>query len=111
MVDKAKSLGDQPSMEDFYMFRAMVRNKGERCLTYVHEADRINAALLVGGHVLLREDEFLLKWTDEEASEDDQATGDIGSSSKGHTHQEFTPVASGMTYQPTNSEIVPYMKP
>ncbi|KAL3370379.1 hypothetical protein AABB24_007421 [Solanum stoloniferum] len=27
MVDKAKSLGDQPSMEDFYIFRAMARKR------------------------------------------------------------------------------------
>lgn len=42
MIDKAKSLSDQPLMEDFYMFHVMVRNEGERLLTYVHEADRIN---------------------------------------------------------------------
>ncbi|KAL3370378.1 hypothetical protein AABB24_007421 [Solanum stoloniferum] len=44
---------------------------------------------------------------DEAVLEDYQATGDIGSTSRSHT-QEFTP---GMTYQPTNSEIVPYMTP
>ncbi|KAH0709043.1 hypothetical protein KY284_010470 [Solanum tuberosum] len=42
MVDRARALGDQPSMKDLYIFRAMVRNEGEKCLTYVHEADRIS---------------------------------------------------------------------
>ncbi|XP_060209365.1 serine/threonine-protein phosphatase 7 long form homolog [Lycium barbarum] len=42
VVDKAKSLGDQPLFEEFYMFRAMVRSEVEKCLTYVHEADRIH---------------------------------------------------------------------
>lgn len=41
MVDSAKSLGDQPTYEDLYMFRAMVRDQGYSCLAYVHEADRI----------------------------------------------------------------------
>uniref|UniRef100_M1A6Y6 Aminotransferase-like plant mobile domain-containing protein n=1 Tax=Solanum tuberosum TaxID=4113 RepID=M1A6Y6_SOLTU len=42
MVNKAISLGDNPSMEEFYIFRAMVRDEGSNCLTYVQEADRIN---------------------------------------------------------------------
>ena len=86
MVDRAKALGDQPSMEDLNIFHAMVRNEGEKCLTYVHEAARImykpiikemiymmiiyipgfvgkkKVVLLVGGLVLLRKDERLLKW-------------------------------------------------
>lgn len=44
---------------------------------------------------------------DESVSEDDHTTSDIGSISRGQT-QEFTPGASGMTYQPTNTDIVPY---
>ncbi|MDV3181266.1 MAG: hypothetical protein Q8830_03625 [Candidatus Phytoplasma australasiaticum] len=46
----------------------------------------------------------------EVAPEDEQATCDIGYTLGGHTH-EFTPGVSGMTYQPTNTEIVPYMMP
>jgi len=42
MVNKAISLGDNPSMEEFYIFRAMVWDEGSNCLTYVQEADRIN---------------------------------------------------------------------
>ncbi|KAH0765354.1 hypothetical protein KY285_001225 [Solanum tuberosum] len=133
MVDKAKSLGDQPSMDDFYMFRAMVQNEGERCLTYVHEADRINVQVdyrrddvqadhlhhpirrrgkggVAGRTTRAAERGRVPIKMDEATLEDYQATGDIGSTSRSHT-QEFTPVASGMTYQPTNSEIVPYMMP
>ncbi|KAH0707603.1 hypothetical protein KY290_010122 [Solanum tuberosum] len=130
MIDKAKSLGDQPSMEDFYMFRAMVRNEGERCLTYVHEADRINVQAnyrrddvqadhlhhpirrrgkggVAGRRARAAERGQVPVEMDEAVLADYQATGDIGSTSRSHT-QEFTP---GMTYQPTNSEIVPYMTP
>ncbi|KAH0700937.1 hypothetical protein KY284_015152 [Solanum tuberosum] len=42
MVNKAISLGDNPSMEEFYGFRAMVRDEGSNCLAYVQEADRIH---------------------------------------------------------------------
>ncbi|KAH0632996.1 hypothetical protein KY284_035782 [Solanum tuberosum] len=35
MVNKAISLGDSPSTEEFYIFRAMVRDEGSDCLTYV----------------------------------------------------------------------------
>ncbi|XP_060192568.1 serine/threonine-protein phosphatase 7 long form homolog [Lycium barbarum] len=51
VVDKAKSLGDQPLFEEFYMFRAMVRSEGEE-----------KVVLLVGGNVLLREVKCLSKW-------------------------------------------------
>ncbi|KAH0636643.1 hypothetical protein KY289_036558 [Solanum tuberosum] len=44
---------------------------------------------------------------DELVSQDDHATCDIGSISRSHT-QEVTPGASGMTYQPINTEIVSY---
>ncbi|KAG5586824.1 hypothetical protein H5410_047258 [Solanum commersonii] len=44
---------------------------------------------------------------DKLVSEDDHATCDIGSISRNHT-QEVTPGASGMTYQPINTEIVSY---
>ncbi|KAK4734607.1 hypothetical protein R3W88_008868 [Solanum pinnatisectum] len=108
----SKALGDQPSMEDLYIFRAMVQNEGEKCLTYVHEAARINVQADyrrdeihddhlhppvrrrgkggVAGRMTL--------------SEDDHTTFDISSISRGQT-QEFTPGASGMTYQPTNTDI------
>ncbi|KAH0656021.1 hypothetical protein KY285_030903 [Solanum tuberosum] len=42
MVNKAISLGDNPSMEEFYGFYAMVRDEGSNCLAYVQEADRIH---------------------------------------------------------------------
>ncbi|KAH0707770.1 hypothetical protein KY289_012846 [Solanum tuberosum] len=84
MVDKAKSLGDQPSMEDFYM-----RGKGGVAGRRARAAER--------GQVPVEMDEAVLE----------PHTGDIGSTSRSHT-QEFTP---GMTYQPKNSEIVPYMTP
>ncbi|KAK4718599.1 hypothetical protein R3W88_016937 [Solanum pinnatisectum] len=45
---------------------------------------------------------------DESVSKNDHTTYDIGSISRGQT-QEFTPGASSMTYQPTNTDIVPYM--
>ena len=38
--NKAISLGENPAMEDFYGFRAMVRDEGSNCLAYVQEADR-----------------------------------------------------------------------
>ncbi|KAH0717388.1 hypothetical protein KY285_013419 [Solanum tuberosum] len=130
MVDKARALGDQPSMEDLYIFRAMVRNEGEKCLTYVHEADRINVQTDYKRDEV--HDDHLhspVRWRgkggvagrmaravekgrapiemDESVSEDDHTTFNIGSISRGQT-QEFTPGASGMTYQPTNIDIVPY---
>lgn len=40
MVNKAISLGENPSMEEFYGFRSMVRDEGSNCLAYVQEADR-----------------------------------------------------------------------
>ena len=40
MVNKAISLGENPSMEELYGFRAMVRDEGSNCLAYVQEADR-----------------------------------------------------------------------
>ncbi|KAK4708423.1 hypothetical protein R3W88_029348 [Solanum pinnatisectum] len=96
MVDRAKALGDQPSMEDLYIFRAMVRNEGEKCLTYVHEAARINV------QVNYRRDEARKRCVagrmaravekgrapiemDESVSEDDHTTSDIGSISRGQT--------------------------
>ncbi|KAG5624191.1 hypothetical protein H5410_009409 [Solanum commersonii] len=40
MLEDINTIGkitcDQPSMEDFTCFVQMVRNEGERCLTYVH---------------------------------------------------------------------------
>uniref|UniRef100_M1BY64 Uncharacterized protein n=1 Tax=Solanum tuberosum TaxID=4113 RepID=M1BY64_SOLTU len=42
MVNKEISLGDNPSMEEFYGFRAMVRDEGSNCLAYVQEADMIH---------------------------------------------------------------------
>ncbi|KAH0781282.1 hypothetical protein KY290_000880 [Solanum tuberosum] len=130
IVDRARALGDQPSMEDLYIFRAMVRNEGEKCLTYVHEADRINVQddyrrdevhddhlhspvrRRGKGGVAGRMARAVEKGRapiemDESVSEDDHTTSDIGSISRGQT-QEFTPGASGMTYQPTNTDIVPY---
>nr|XP_025888003.1 protein MAIN-LIKE 1-like [Solanum lycopersicum] len=40
MVNKAISLSENPSMEEFYGFCAMVRDEGSNCLAYVQEADR-----------------------------------------------------------------------
>ncbi|KAK4709872.1 hypothetical protein R3W88_004385 [Solanum pinnatisectum] len=91
MVDKAKTLGDQPSMEDLYIFRAMVRTEGEKCLTYVHEAARINI------QADYRRDEV----------HDDYLHPPVRRRGKGG----FTPGALGMTYQPTNTDIVPYITP
>ncbi|KAK4739038.1 hypothetical protein R3W88_002735 [Solanum pinnatisectum] len=133
MVDKAKALGDQPSMEDLYIFRAMVRNEGEKCLTYVHEAAMINVQAdyrrdevhddhlhppvrrrgkggVAGRMARVVEKGRAPIEMDESVSEDDHTTSDIGSISRGQT-QEFTPGASGMTYQPTNTDIVLYMTP
>ena len=130
MVDRAKALGDQPSMEDLYIFRAMVRNEGEKCLTYVHEDARINVQAdyrrdkvhddhlhhpvrrrgkggVAGRRARAVEKGRAPIEMDELVSEDDHTTCDFGSISRGQT-QEFTPGASGMTYQPTNTDIVPY---
>ncbi|XP_049381485.1 serine/threonine-protein phosphatase 7 long form homolog [Solanum stenotomum] len=130
MVDRARALGDQPSVEDLYIFRAMVRNEGEKCLTYVHEADRINVQgdyrrdevhdnhlhspvrRRGKGGVAGRMARAVEKGRapiemDKSVSDNNHTTSDIGSISRGQT-QEFTPGASGMTYQPTNIDIVPY---
>ncbi|KAK6791309.1 hypothetical protein RDI58_010390 [Solanum bulbocastanum] len=130
MIDRAKTLGDQPSMEDLYIFRAMFRNEGEKFLTNVHEAPRINVQADYirdevhddhlhppvrrrgKGGVAGRMARAIEKGRapiemDESISEDDHTTSDIGSISRGQT-QEFTPEASCMTYQPTNADIVPY---
>ena len=130
MVDRAKALGDQPSMEDLYIFRAMVRNEGEKCLTYVHEATSINVQAdyrrdevhddhlhhpvrrrgkggVAGRRARAVEIGRAPIEMDESVSEDDYTTCDFGSISRGQT-QEFTPGASGMTYQPTNTDSVPY---
>ncbi|KAK4708301.1 hypothetical protein R3W88_029226 [Solanum pinnatisectum] len=115
MVDKAKTLGDQPSMENSYIFRAMVQNEGEKCLTYVHEAARINVQddyrrdEVHDDHLHPPKGRAPIEM-DESVSEDDHTTSDIGSISRGQT-QEFTPGALGMTYQPTNTDIVLYMTP
>ncbi|XP_049366480.1 uncharacterized protein LOC125831322 [Solanum verrucosum] len=132
MVDRTRALGDQPSMEDLYIFRAMVWNEGEKCLTYVHEADRINVQADCRrdevhddhlhspvrrrgkGGVTGRMARAIEKGRtpieiDKSVSEDDHTTSDIGFISRGQT-QEFTPGASGMTYQPTNIDIVPYTR-
>ncbi|XP_015084501.1 uncharacterized protein LOC107027963 [Solanum pennellii] len=129
-IDRAKALGDQPSMEDLYIFRAMVRNEGEKCLTYVHEAARINVQAdyrrdevyddhlhhpvrrrgkggVAGRRARAVEKGRAPIEMDILVSEDDHTTCDFGSISRGQT-QEFTPGASGMTYQPTNTDIVPY---
>ncbi|KAH0653135.1 hypothetical protein KY290_031422 [Solanum tuberosum] len=42
MVNKAISLGDNPSMEEFYMFLATVRDEGSNWLSYVQKDDRIH---------------------------------------------------------------------
>ncbi|XP_010318225.1 uncharacterized protein [Solanum lycopersicum] len=120
MVDRAKALGDQPSMEDLYIFRAMVRNEGEKCLTYVHEDARINVQAdyrrdevhddhlhhlvrrrgkggVAGRRARAVEKERALIEMDESVSEDDHTTCDFGSISRGQT-QEFTPGASGSHY-------------
>ncbi|KAK6796253.1 hypothetical protein RDI58_003954 [Solanum bulbocastanum] len=133
MVDKAKTFGDQPSMEDLYIFRAMVQNEGEKCLTYVHEAARINVQAdyrrdevhddhlhppvcrrgkcgVAGRMARAFQKGRAPIEMDESVSEGDHTTSDIGSISRGQT-QEFTPGESGMTYQPTNTDIVPYMTP
>ncbi|XP_049346784.1 uncharacterized protein LOC125811321 [Solanum verrucosum] len=130
MVDRARALGDRPSMEDLYIFRAMVRNEGENCLTYVYEADRLNVQADYRrdevhddhlhfpvrrrgkGGVAGRMTRAVEKGRapieiDKSVSEDDHTTSDIGSISRGQT-QDFTPRASGMTYQPTNIDFVPY---
>lgn len=78
MVNKAISLGDSPSTEEFYIIRAMVRDEGSDCLTYVQvnyrrdevQSDHLHppfvdeekVVLRVGGYALLREAECLLKW-------------------------------------------------
>ncbi|KAK4710158.1 hypothetical protein R3W88_004671 [Solanum pinnatisectum] len=120
MVDREKTLGDQPSMEDFYIFRAMVRNEGEKCLTYVHKAARIHVQAdyrrdkvhddhlhppihrrgkggVAGRMTCAVEKGRAPIEMDESVSEDDHTTSDI-------VHYR----ASGMTYQPTNIDIVPY---
>ncbi|KAH0632989.1 hypothetical protein KY284_035775 [Solanum tuberosum] len=54
MVNKAISLGDSPSTQEFYIIRAMVRDEGS---DYEEKV-----VLRVGGYALLREAECLLKW-------------------------------------------------
>ena len=99
-------------------------------MTYVHEAARINVQAdyrrdevhddhlyppvrrrgkggVAGRRARAIEKGRVTIEMDESVSEDDHTTCDIGSISRGQT-QEFTPGASGMTYQPTNTNIVPY---
>ena len=106
MVDRAKALGDQPSMEDLYIFRVMVRNEGEKCLTYVHKAARINVQAdyrrdevhndhlhhpvrrrgkggVVGRRARAVEKGRAPIEMDESVSEDDHTTCDFGSISRG----------------------------
>ncbi|KAL3373857.1 hypothetical protein AABB24_005705 [Solanum stoloniferum] len=115
MVNKAISLGDNPSMEEFYGFRAMVRDEGSNCLAYVQEADRIHV------QANYRRDEQMSDHLHPpirrrgkggvagrkvravergrapiEMGEDDQATQDFQAASD---------------YEPTNTEIMPYMTP
>ena len=140
MVDEAKTLGDNPSYEALYMFRKMVRDQGSDCLKYVHEADRVHVSADYrrdvvqpvqlhhpvrrrgkGGVAGRRERAVERAQTHveidqatqnvQEALEDDQATSNynIGSISGGCTH-EFTQ-ASNMTYQLSETDIMPYVTP
>uniref|UniRef100_M1CP41 Serine/threonine-protein phosphatase 7 long form homolog n=1 Tax=Solanum tuberosum TaxID=4113 RepID=M1CP41_SOLTU len=123
----------RPQQQQGYVPNSTAYETMKDCLTYVHEADRINVQAdyrrddiqadhlhhpirrqgkdgVAGRRARAAERGRVPVEMDEAALEDYQATGDIGSTSRSHT-QEFTPVASGMTYQPTNSEIIPYMTP
>ncbi|KAH0656255.1 hypothetical protein KY285_031137 [Solanum tuberosum] len=102
-------------MEEFYIFRAMVRDEGSNCLTYVQEADRINVQAnyrrdevqsdylhppirrrgkggVAGRRVCVVERGRALI----EMGDEDQATQDVQAAPE---------------YELTNTEIVPYMTP
>ncbi|KAH0761616.1 hypothetical protein KY290_017689 [Solanum tuberosum] len=115
MVNKVISLGDNPSMEEFYIFRAMVRDEGSNCLTYVQEADRINVQANYkrdevqsdhlhppirrrgkGGVAGRRVRAVERGRVPIEMGDEDQATQDVQAAPE---------------HEPTNTEIVPYMTP
>ncbi|KAH0638911.1 hypothetical protein KY285_035497 [Solanum tuberosum] len=139
MVNKAISLGDNPSMEEFYIFRAMVRDEGSNCLTYVQEADRINV------QANYRRDEVQLGYEGElgvmrkltiaiktvswvscgSLQLQSRRRGKGGVAGRrvravergraliemGDEDQATQDVQAAPEYEPTNSEIVPYMTP
>ncbi|XP_015060417.2 uncharacterized protein LOC107006357 [Solanum pennellii] len=80
MVNKAISLDENPSIEEFYGFRAMVRDEGSIFFVYVQQADRIHV------QANYRREELM--------GEDDQTT------------QHSQAVSN---YEPTNIENVTYM--
>ncbi|KAK4736848.1 hypothetical protein R3W88_000545 [Solanum pinnatisectum] len=94
MVDRAKALADykRDEVHDDHL-HPPVRRRGKCGVT-----GRMACAVEKGRAPIEM---------DESVSEDDHTTFNIGSISRDQT-QEFTPEASGMTYQPTNTGIVPY---
>ncbi|KAH0737538.1 hypothetical protein KY290_036243 [Solanum tuberosum] len=115
MVNKAISLGDNPSMEEFYIFRAMVRNEGSNCLTYVQEADRINVQVnyrrdeVQSDHLhppIRRRGKGGVAGRRVRAVERGRAPIEMGDED-----QATQDVQATLEHEPTNIEIVPYMTP
>ncbi|KAK4731315.1 hypothetical protein R3W88_024303 [Solanum pinnatisectum] len=110
MINKAISLGDNPSMEEFYIFCAMVRYEGSNCLTYVQEADRINVQAnyrrdeVQSDHLhspIHRRGKGGVAGRRVRAVERGRAPFEMGDEDQ----------AAAPEYEPTNTEIVPYMTP
>ncbi|KAG5608439.1 hypothetical protein H5410_019720 [Solanum commersonii] len=92
-------------MEEFYIFRAMVRDEGSNCLTYVQEADRINVqakyeemrySLIICIPLFVGKEKVVLRVEGYVLLMEDQATQDVQAAPE---------------HEPTNTEIVPYMTP
>ncbi|KAH0657091.1 hypothetical protein KY285_031973 [Solanum tuberosum] len=127
MVDEAKILGDNPSYEALYMFRKMVQDQSFDCLKYVHEADMVHVSADYrrdvvqsvqlhppvrrrgkGGVAGRRERVVERGQTHVEM---DQATQNAQAASEDDQAHPIIILASNMTYQPSQTDIMPYMTP
>ncbi|TMW82879.1 hypothetical protein EJD97_004271, partial [Solanum chilense] len=115
MVNKAISLYENPSIEEFYGFRAMVRDEGSNCLAYVQEADRIHVQAndrrgeLMSDHLhppILRRRKGGVAGRKVRAVERGRAPIEMGEDDQ--TTQDSPAISN---YEPTNIENVTYMTP